>query len=107
MSPGSWPMRSFHLSCRSPTLPTPSAVSYGFQRCMLSLRNWVQSAGEDVAAALELETSSDVCARADVLAVASVSHSGVIASIEPAILDEKEMVRLLLAIFISDFMTQP
>ena len=45
--------------------------------------------------ALAFETSSDVCAYAEVLAAASISHSGAMASIEPAIL--KEAVCFLLS----------
>ena len=57
---------------------------------MLSRWNSVQSAGEGagVVVALAFETSSDVCAHAEVLAAASISHSGAMASIEPAILKE-------------------
>jgi hypothetical protein len=53
---------------------------------MLSLWNCVQSAGEG--AVTELETLSDVCACADVLAVASISHNGAIVSNKPTILTE-------------------
>src|SRR5215472_11503632 len=84
MSPLEAPNGFFHFNPRVAALLTPITVSYGFQRCMLSLRNWVQSAGED-AAELTLEASSDACAYADVLAAASISHSGVIASDEHAI----------------------
>jgi hypothetical protein len=43
---------------------------------MLSRTNWVQSPGdEDVLVVADLETSSALCACADVLAVASISHS--------------------------------
>src|SRR5882672_789465 len=85
----------FHFTCRFPTLPTPSTVSYGFQRCILSLWNSVQSAGEGL----------EVCACADVLAAASISHSGAIARIKLTIL--KEAVCFLLVTQSGNFIAQP
>jgi hypothetical protein len=41
-----------------------------------------------VVVALAFETLSGVCAYAEVLAAASISHSGAIASIKPAMLKE-------------------
>ena len=76
-------MRVTHFACRPPTLFALRIVSYGFQRCMLSLMNCVQSAGEGagVVVALAFETLSGVCAAgADVLVAASISHSGAIAA---------------------------
>ena len=56
------PMGFFHFNPRLAALLTPTTVSYGLQRCMLSRWNCVQSAGEGAApaAALGIETSSDV-----------------------------------------------
>jgi hypothetical protein len=72
---------------------------------MLSLRNCVQSPGEGAAAAeLELEASSEVCASAGVLVVASISHSGAIVNIQLTIL--KEAVCFLLTRQIGDFMAK-
>jgi len=68
-------------------LLTPSTVSYRFQRCMLSRWNSVQSAGEDVVV-LMAAAVLDVWAYAEVLAAASINHSGAMASIEPVILRE-------------------
>jgi hypothetical protein len=60
---------------------------------MLSRTNWVQSPGdEDVLVVADLETSSALCACADVLAVASISHSEAVTKIKSKIL--KETTRL-------------
>jgi len=95
----------FHFNRRFATFPTLSTDSYGFQRCMLSRWNSVQSPGEDAAAAIELEASSEVCVFADVVAVASISQNGAIATIKPEIL--KDAICFLLARESEDFMAQP
>jgi len=60
--------------------------------------------------ALAFETLPDVCAYADELAVASISHSGAIASIKPAILKEAVcflLVTQMLVTQIGNFSAQP